>query len=246
MKKVGITSGFMYPGDGQKIYSKKSLCYVEKDFVNFVAQKGVLPVIIPDLDDDKLEEMLQQLDGIVLHGGSDVAPESYGETAIGEWKGDKYRDLFEFKVIEHAYKNNKPILGVCRGCQMLNVYFGGTLWQDIPSQIGNTVKHSDSELYDCNIHKLEIVGDNILSKHIDKEQSEIWVNSLHHQVVKTVGPNMEVLAISPDDGIIEAIQLNGMPAGKIIGVQWHPEFNYKMHNKLFSAEILFDLFRSHL
>ena len=246
MKKVGITSGFMYPNSGQKIYSNKTLSYVEKDFVRYFAQKDIMVVIIPDIDDKSLATILLQLDGVVLHGGSDVAPEPYGENPIGYWLGDKIRDDYELKVIDFAYKNKKPILGVCRGCQILNVYFGGTLYQDIPTQIGTRVKHYDEISYDENYHKVEFVGNNVLSELYKNHIGEKYVNSIHHQSIKTIGEDMEILCISPDDGVVEAIQYKKTTPGKILGVQWHPEFNYKLKEKLLSEQVIFDLFYSYL
>lgn len=214
--------------------------------VRFVARKGLLPVIIPDLEDDMLESMLQSIDGFVMHGGSDVAPESYGEKPIGEWTGDRYRDIFDMKIINHAFKNNKPILAICRGCQILNVYFGGTLFQDISTQIGTTVKHHDDINYDTIYHDIAFTGKNVLFEMYKDYGTKMHVNSIHHQSVKTVGADMEILGISPLDGVVEAIRHKGVAPGKILGIQWHPEFNYKQEKKLLPADLLYDLFCSHL
>ncbi len=243
MKKIGITCGFMYPDDKRMWYGKKTLSYVENDMISFFSKNGYIPVMIPNLEQESLEDLLWELDAIVLHGGSDVAPEMYGETPIGNWLGDRYRDEYELRVIDYAVKHNKILLGICRGCQILNVYFGGTLYQDIATQVGETINHRDSDAYDFNHHKIQIV-ENTFFADLYKDAKSLYVNSIHHQAVKTLGKNLEALCISPDDGIVEAFHYKdaNTEAGRIMGIQWHPEFNYLLKDKLLDADLLLDFF----
>ena len=123
MIKLGVSTFFIYHEPKRNIFRAKSLSYVENDMANFVTRKGVLPVLIPDIKDEKLlNDILREMDGFVLQGGADLAPETYGEKPIGKWKGDAYRDTFELNILDYAVKNSKPIMGICRGFQLMNVY----------------------------------------------------------------------------------------------------------------------------
>ncbi len=187
-----------------------------------------MPVLIPDFYGDDMKQFLGELDAIVLQGGTDMAPEMYGEKPIGQWKGDKYRDEFELAILDWAIKAGKPVLGICRGLQVMNVYFGGTLYQDIGVQKPNALTHRDAKKYDQLSHAIAFNRGNLLDKLYNGEP-EKTVNSVHHQGVKDLGKNLEVLATCPDDGMIEAFMWNGAEEGKVMAVQWHPEFfqNYK-------------------
>jgi len=243
MKKIGITCGFLYPDKERKSYNAKTLSYVENETVDYVASSGCTPIIIPDLAEEYLYPYLQELDGIILHGGADVAPESYSEKPIGEWLGDKLRDDYELRIIDFAFKNQIPVLGICRGCQILNVYFGGTLYQDIPTQVNGGVIHSDNDKFDLNYHKIAFTGENLLQRiYINKPAQ--YVNSIHHQAVKDLGKDLEALCISPDDGIIEAYRYKGINKGFYLGIQWHPEFNHNLDVDLLDASILMNFFLS--
>ena len=153
MIKLGISSCFMYPGLNRNVFGAKSLSYVENDMANYVTRKGVLPVLIPDIKDEKLMTYIfNEMDGFILQGGVDLAPETYGEKPIGKWKGDAYRDAFELKILDYAVKNSKPIMGICRGFQLMNVYFGGTLYQDTLTQKEGANDHRSAVLYDSINH----------------------------------------------------------------------------------------------
>jgi putative glutamine amidotransferase len=241
MKKIGITCGILYPDKNRKTYSPKTLSFVENETVDYIAKTGVFPIVLPFLNNDLLPAVLNQVDAFVLHGGSDVAPETYGEYPIGEWKGDPLRDKFELQIIDYAFKAGKPVLGICRGCQILNVYFGGTLYQDIPTQTKSPVVHSDREIYDLNTHKIDFVGNNFLEE-LYRDKQPWYVNSIHHQAVKKLGNDLTPLCISPDDGIIEAFHYTGNKTGVYWGIQWHPEFNHHSDLKLLDAEILINSF----
>lgn len=228
MVKIGIPSCFLYPDPTRNVFGPKLLCYIANDFAKFISRKGVMPVLIPDFYGDDMEQFLGELDGLVLQGGTDMAPESYGEKPIGKWKGDKYRDEFELTILDWAIKAGKPVLGICRGLQVMNVYFGGTLYQDIATQLPDALTHRDAEKYDQLSHAIAFNKGKLLDKLYNGEL-EKTVNSVHHQGVKELGKSLEALAYCPVDGMIEAFGWTGADEGKVMAVQWHPEFffNYK-------------------
>ena len=223
MLKIGISACFMYKEPSRIVFGPKNLAYVECDMFSYVSQKGILPVLIPDLPMQQLEDILAELDGFVFQGGTDLAPETYNETPIvpGKWLCDAYRDAYELRIMEYAVKHNKPVLAICRGFQLMNVFFGGSLYQDIITQNPDAMQHRDAEKYDALVHEIVFEAGKTLDLVYDGIDQPI-VNSVHHQGVKTVGKGLEVLAVSKNDGIIEALQNK---AGNVLGVQWHPEFS---------------------
>ena len=244
MIKLGISSCFMYPDLNRNVFGAKSLSYVENDMANYVTRRGVLPVLIPDIKDEKLlNDILSEMDCFVLQGGVDIAPETYGEEPIGKWKGDAYRDTFELKILDYAVKNSKPIMGICRGFQLMNVYFGGTLHQDTLTQKEGVNNHRSAVLYDNIKHPVVFTEGGFLDQ-LYVNEKDPYVNTVHHQAVKDLGENLEVYAFS-DDGLIEAFGYVKEPTGKIFGVQWHPEFFHTIKNELVDADILFDAFLKH-
>jgi putative glutamine amidotransferase len=244
MIKLGISPCFIYPDPNRIVFGPKSLSYLENDMANYVTQKGVLPVLIPDLNDEVLlSDILDQLDGFVLQGGVDLAPETYGEQPIGTWKGDYYRDAYELKILDHAIKQSKPVLGICRGFQLMNVYFGGTLYQDTLTQKSGVNDHRSAKLYDTVKHPVIFTKDKFLDRLYAHEKAP-YVNTVHHQSVKELGKNLEIYAYS-DDGLIEAFGYINEPEGKVIGVQWHPEFFHTIAHELIDANLLFNTFLKH-
>ncbi len=243
MIKIGISACFFYPDVSRVVFGPKSLSYVENDMFKYVSQKGILPVLIPDLDKEPLLDILTELDGFVFQGGSDLAPGTYGEKPIieGKWLGDAYRDQYELAILDYAVKNNKPVLAICRGMQLLNVYFGGSLYQDISTQKKDALSHRDAIEYDSVHHQIIFNGHNILSD-LYQDFPEPTVNSVHHQGIKELGNHLEVLAISKEDEIIEAIEYKGAPSGRVLGVQWHPEFSNTLKEIVLPADRLFNLF----
>jgi len=237
----------MYPDNNRAVFGKKTLSYLENEMAAFIAQKGILPVLIPDLREVYLKDLLGEMDGFVLQGGNDVAPQSYGEEPIlsGRWKGDPYRDQYEMKILDFALKSNKPVLGICRGLQLMNVYFGGTLYQDDASQRQNILIHRKADLYDKVSHGVRFTKGKILDK-IYSEEADPRINSVHHQSIKDLGKDLEVLAICPGDGTIEAIGYTGAEEGKIIGVQWHPEFSAALKEEVVDPQKLLDVFFKHV
>lgn len=243
MIKIGITSCFFYPDISRTVFGPKSLSYIENDMFRYVSQKGILPVLIPDLDQEELVPILDELEGIVFQGGSDLAPQTYGETPIieGKWPGDPYRDQYELAIMDYAIKSNKPILAICRGMQLMNVYFGGTLYQDITSQNSKALVHRDALKYDNVHHKINFIGSNVLSN-LYHDIADPMVNSVHHQGIKDIGKQLKTLAVSAEDKIVEALEYTEVSPGRVLGVQWHPEFSHSLKDTVIPADRLFNQF----
>ncbi|GAA4834978.1 gamma-glutamyl-gamma-aminobutyrate hydrolase family protein [Algivirga pacifica] len=243
MVKIGITACMIYPDPSRKVFGPKTLCYIENDMANYVTQEGVLPILIPDLPDERLFPLLEELDGFILQGGSDVAAESYGEEAIDptQWPGDAYRDQYELKILDFAIQNNKPVLGICRGMQLINTYFGGTLYQDLNRQKATEKVHRDAKQYDQLGHEITIEEGSSL-QHIYPDTPKGYVNSVHHQGIKTLGKDLKAIAHSTEDNIIEAIEWEGGSPGQVLGVQWHPEFMKEEHENALSPLFLYRAF----
>lgn len=164
------------------------------------------------MDDPYIAEKTRSCDGLLLPGGDDIDPSRYG--AVRHEKcgvSSALRDEAEWKMLESFLPTGKPILGICRGCQFLNVYLGGTLHQHIEG-------HSDFKSRAKGCHTARILPDNRLSDLLPS--SEVWVNSLHHQAVDVLGEGLSVCA-QAEDGTVEAIELNSHPF--CVAVQWHPE-----------------------
>lgn len=182
----------------------------------------------------------KELDGLVLQGGADVSPKSYNELAIKlEWQGDFERDLYECELVKAFFKENKPILGICRGMQLLNVCFGGSLYQDINHFEPDAFNHRDAGVYERNKHQIEILSDSRLSK-LYGGKEKVMVNSVHHQAVKDLANGFLVEAKSCNDGIIEAIHLKQENPDDpyCYGVQWHPEFQLGSQHEFLDPDIL--------
>lgn len=244
MRKIGISSCFMYPDKQRNVFGPKSLNYLENDMARYITRKGILPVLIPDVKKDFLDDILSEMDGFVFQGGTDLAPETYGETPVGPWKGDAYRDRYELYMLDFAMKNSKPVFGICRGMQLMNVYFGGSLYQDIATQTTGKDIHRSAERYDTIKHRIEFVPGTYLDT-LYRDIPEPYVNTVHHQAVKDLGKNLEIYATSRD-GLIEAFGYKKAPEGKVLGVQWHPEFTHTLRGELISEDTLYNAFLEHV
>lgn len=190
-------------------------------YIQSVLKAGGTPVIIPGTTDGAvLRNAVANLDGLVLIGGADIDPLWYGEEPrqqLGEV--DPIRDQYELKLIKFATDMNVPLLGICRGEQLINVAFGGTLYQDIPSQRPKYIKHNQGDLdYAYASHSVYVRPDSELGSILGKDT--LYVNSLHHQAVKDLAPGFKVTAYAADS-VIEAYE--AWPDRPIMAVQWHPE-----------------------
>ena len=204
---------------------------VSQNYVNGILKGGGLPIVSPQIredynDNELMEELIDTVDGIVLTGGADVDPENYQEYAYKNVKFvDPVRDKQELKLIELALSKNKPILGICRGLQLMNAYFGGTLHRDIEKDLETEWRHFAGDLPKYKkLHSVSIKENSILSN-IFKEKS-IGVNSFHHQAVDKLGEGLKATAFSPD-GILEGFE--SKKHENVWAVQWHPEIMFKHH-----------------
>ena len=220
----------MYPDPQRFFLPTKTLQYLEESVANWIMSAEALTFMIPAISYAaphrpqrlKIADYVNSLDGLVLQGGADIAPETYGEIPLNpEWSGDRVRDLYEIELLNEFLQQGKPVLGICRGCQLINVAFGGTLYQDISTQVPQTLEHRCERRYEHNFHALNILPGTTLAA-LYPSVSLTSINTIHHQAVKDVGENLSVEARSEPDGIIEALRWNG--PSYVRGVQWHPEF----------------------
>ena len=237
----------MYPDIGRSVFGPKTLLYLEKDMANYLSRPDVMPVLIPDLNTVAMEAFVDKCDGLVFQGGSDISPQSYGESPIenNRWPGDPERDKYELALMKMAIERDKPVLGICRGFQLINVYFGGTLYQDISTQREGSILHRDADRYDQLAHSISFTKGGLFEKLHNGEART--VNSVHHQGIKQLGDNLTVQACCEEDGVTEAFTWNMCEEGKVVGVQWHPEFfkNYAGSN-LIDGEAVYDYFLKHI
>jgi putative glutamine amidotransferase len=205
---IGITSDYE-PAKGEKP-AKTTVGFA---YVKAVAENGGVPVILPTVDDERaLQKYLDTLDGLVLIGGDDIPPEVYGEQpdkTVQPLVKERYE--FERKLIARWLARGKPLLGVCLGMQFTNVVSGGTMIQDIPSEVGTKVNHKA-------YHRVQIEPGSTLAKLLGGTEASVF--SSHHQAVDKLGKNLRPIAHS-EDGIVEALERTDGKFGLL--VQWHPE-----------------------
>ena len=230
--KIGISACFLHPDPQRNAFSIKTLQFLEQSLAHWVMSGGALPVLVPSpmgetaRTDITLDEYAQWLDGLVMHGGADVWPGSYGEDPLKpEWKGDRVRDEYEIALVKAFADAGKPVFGICRGLQLINVAFGGTLFQDIETQHPNALRHRDPVSYDQNFHDIVMVEGTRLSQ-LYPGIVHARVNSIHHQGIKHLAPGFDIEAWSYPDHVPEAIRRQPAPGrGYIAATQWHPEFH---------------------
>jgi putative glutamine amidotransferase len=244
--KIGISACFMHADPARQLFTGKTLQYVEQSIAHWVMSTGAMAVMIPSptgatqRGDVTLDHYAQWLDGLVLHGGADVSPLSYGEKPIQDkWAGDRIRDEYEIDLVAAFDRQGKPVFGVCRGLQLLNVAYGGTLFQDIETQIPRALRHRDATVYDNNFHGVEFAPGSKLAA-LYPSDKRVKVNSIHHQAIKDLAPGFEVEAMSHEDGIVEAIRRTDAARSYVAAVQWHPEFHRVDSDTLDDAALLED------
>ncbi len=242
--KIGISACFMHPDKSRASFAFKTLQYVEQSMAHWIMSGGALAVMVPSpmggtsRGNVDVNDYAQWLDGLVLHGGADVWPGSYGEEPLRDaWQGDRIRDEYEQALVHAFVKAGKPVLGVCRGLQLINVAFGGTLYQDIATQLPDSRLHRHAETYDKHFHTLEIVPKTRLDA-LFKGANSYKINSIHHQGIKQLAAGFVAEAHCPEDGVIEAIRSTG--PSYIAAVQWHPEFHSIELGTLDDAPLLAD------
>jgi putative glutamine amidotransferase len=206
---IGITSLYQVDKDSGSIST-----VVDFNYVKAVAENGGVPIILPTVSNEEiLRRYIDELDGLVLIGGDDIPPETYGQQPHETVKVmPEQRYDFERRLIPAWLSSGKPMLGVCLGMQFTNVVSGGTLIQDIPSQVGTEVNHRRK------YHHVSIEPDSLLANILGNDEAMVYSN--HHQAVDKPGRNLKVIAHA-DDGVIEAAER--IKGGFGLFVQWHPE-----------------------
>ncbi len=227
--KIGISACLFHPDAQRKAAPQKTLQWIEQSTAHWLMSEGALPVMVPSpfgataRGEVTVRDYADWLDGLVLPGGADVAPGSYGEEPLRpEWSGDRLRDDYEIALVKAFSDAGKPVFGICRGLQLINVAHGGTLYQDISTQKTGALVHRDAQAYDLNFHHVDVVAGSRLAQLLGETRHKI--NSVHHQGVKDLAPGFVAEAVSPDDGVIEAIRHTG--GAWVAAVQWHPEFHF--------------------
>jgi putative glutamine amidotransferase len=221
--RIGISSCLMHKDPQRPIFKGKALQYTEEKMAMALWRAGAMPVGLLDLKSDNAAlEQMANMDGLLLQGGADVAPESYGESPLQPaWGGDRERDEHEIRLIEAARNLGKPVLGICRGIQMLNVALGGSLYQDIGTQVKDALIHRDWNRYEDLEHEVRLETGSWASEIYEAKQ--LLVNTVHHQAIKDLAPGLRATAWAPD-GVIEAVEWTREEGPWMAGIQWHPEW----------------------
>lgn len=189
-----------------------------RGLLDVIEKLGAIPVVFAETDRIPAADYAELIDGFIAPGGFDVEPRWYGEEPRREiGRTVPMRDAFEIPLLRALREAGKPVFGICRGLQVINVAFGGTLWQDIPSQVNESwIQHSQATDEAMPVHHVSIVPGSRVAAALGETA---YVNSRHHQAAKAVAPGFRVTATSPD-GIVEALESED---GLLTAVQWHPE-----------------------
>ena len=215
-RRVAVT-GSLQPHAGSH---RQPAAVLYTSYLDALEQAGLAPVpITPAHSAAAVASILSVCDGLVLTGGADVDPARYGaapSAALGSVSGA--RDELEWRALDHALPRDLPVLGICRGAQVLNVFMGGTLYQDIATELPDAMPHLQDGSWAARTHDVSIVGDSLLRRVVGADS--IRSNSFHHQAVKELAPGLRAAAHSAD-GLIEAVE--APRHAWVLAVQWHPE-----------------------
>jgi gamma-glutamyl-gamma-aminobutyrate hydrolase PuuD len=245
--RIGVSARIFHPEPGSVGLRGKNLQYLEESIAQWVMSRDVLVFMVPTVNTNGLlhpsnitmRHYARHLDGLVLQGGADVSPMTYSEAPTRpEWNGDRARDLYELELLHEFVDAGKPVLGICRGCQLINVAFGGTLYQDVATNVPGSQPHVHED-YDAHRHAIVFPHGSSLGKMFPEQKRPI-VNSIHHQAVKDLGRDIHVEAMSDPDGIVEAIRYQRAPF--VMGLQWHPEFHRAKGTELLDCTPVLDEF----
>jgi putative glutamine amidotransferase len=238
--KIGVMAALREETASSRQNPLERFVRTDLDYVKGVAEAGGIPVVLPpSVSLRAAEALLDGLDGLLLSGGPDLDPGYYGEepipelgATIPEW------DALEMALLRLALQRGMPIFGICRGMQILNVALGGTLYQDVPSQLGAEVINHRQVTPKCqSTHEVEVLDGSYLAKITDRQTVE--VNSYHHQGIKCLA-NPVMVAARSADGVIEALESRDFSERWLVGVQWHPEGMRDIgcgHRNLFEAHV---------
>ena len=199
-----------------KYYGEQRVTSLYDLYVRSITAAGALPVVLPLSDPADVPELLERFDGLLLPGGGDIDPSSYGQTPNADtlYGIRPEADLFETALVQEAARHRMPVLGICRGLQVINVAFGGTLHQDLPDHPQDLVGRAFAGHYRTKVEPGTRLHDVV-------DSTELVINSLHHQGIKDLGRGLRVAATATD-GVIESIE-SIEPTWDLLAVQWHPE-----------------------
>ena len=241
MKKpiIGITCSIEEKEDRNRKYPLVyPFDYVKRQYYLAIEKAGGVPVLLPNLVNITLiDEILNLLDGLLMSGGYDVHPQYFGEEILrSNVKITPDRDRFELALVRKARDKGIPILGICRGHQLINVAFGGTLYQDISLRKEFTLEHKIKQSSRFKKRHQVIIKEGSKLFSILRKK-EIEVNTSHHQLIKKIAPGFAASALSKEDGVIEALE--SPEDNYLLSVQWHPEVSYNEKNsKLLFASLI--------
>lgn len=201
--------------------------FTARGLVDIINELGALPVVLPDVPGAKGEDYVDLFDALIIPGGPDADPTFYGEEPSRHIGSTNYkRDVFEAELFKAFYKAGKPIFGICRGCQFINILMGGSVYQDLAADNPDSyIRHSQGADGSYPTHHVEIAKGSSLYKSLG---ATAYVNSRHHQGIKKVGEGLTVTAKAAD-GVVEAVETAD---GQIVAVQWHPENMWQEHAEM--------------
>ena len=242
---IGISPRTLREVPAELGFRGKTLQFLEQSVPHWAMAMGVLVVMVPTVEAARAfrpatvtpEDYVQALDGLILQGGSDIHPSFYGEE-ITHARGriDPERDRFELALLRAFAAAGKPVFGICRGMQLINVAFGGSLFQDLHEDAVTSEAHHVLDLYDEHIHHVRLEG---WMREVYEGIDGGRVNSIHHQGVRRLGEGLVAEAWA-EDGVVEAVRRRD--GGFVVGVQWHPEFHDDRWSDLLAADPLMHAF----
>ncbi len=244
---IGISPRILRQVPAELGFKGKTLQYLEQSVAQWASALGAVVVMVPTVERESVVRRAQidipdyvtALDGLILQGGADIHPSSYGEKPT-HTRGavDSIRDRFELELLRAFAGAGKPVFGICRGMQLINIALGGTLYQDLQLDGATSESHAVVEAYDEHVHGLHFAKDGWLCARYGGAPGG-RVNSIHHQGVRKLGEGLVAEAFS-DDGVVEAIRR--ADGSFLLGVQWHPEFHDDRFPHLLPADPLMAAF----
>ncbi len=241
--RIGLSANVYQPDFSRMAYKGRRLLYAEESMAHWVMTSGSLAFVLPSSPKGGAtpRDLMESLDGLVITGGVDMSPLSYGEKPLRpEWAGDKWRDDYEISLIKAALDLDKPLLGICRGHQVLNVALGGSLYQDVWTQHPGSIHHRIFDVYEMNHHHVRLEKGGRLAQMF--KQTDGVINSVHHQAVKKLAKSLKIEARAVDDGLVEAFSMKGKDDPFVLGVQWHPEMQDPKDKTLLSPKPILEEF----
>jgi len=244
---IGLTPRLLRDVPAELGFRGKTLQFLEQSVPHWVMSMGALMVMLPTVEAQQpfhrstvdIDDFVDALDGLLLQGGADIDPCMYHEPVThSRGQMDTVRDRFECELLRAFVAAGKPVFGICRGLQLINVGFGGTLYQDLALDAATSEAHHVADLYDEHEHAIRIGSDSWLGD-VYGGLRRAQVNSIHHQGVRRLGDGLVAEAWA-DDGVIEAVRFDG--DSFVVGVQWHPEFHDHRNPHLLPSRPLMQAF----